>query len=216
LRKYCPNLSSFLEIGCGTGYVLEGISKQAPSATLIGSEMLVSGLRLATERQIPRSQFLQMDARKIPFKSEFDAIGLFDVLEHIKEDIDSLVGIREALLPNGLIFLTVPQHKWLWSDVDVYAHHQRRYNSDELNDKLISSGFKVVRSTSFVTSLLPAMLASRALGKRSQSSDGAEFAISPILNAIFLRMMEVEVALISKNINFPFGGSRLVVAQRLP
>ena len=32
------------------------------------------------------AEFMQMDAREIPFVDEFDAIGAFDVLEHIDED----------------------------------------------------------------------------------------------------------------------------------
>jgi SAM-dependent methyltransferase len=55
----------------------------------------------------------QMDARKIPFESEFDVIGAFDVLEHIEEDEKALAQIFHAVLPGGGLILTVPQHRFL-------------------------------------------------------------------------------------------------------
>src|SRR6185437_14824794 len=39
LKKYFPRNSSFLEIGCGTGFVLAGIRQYQPAIRLAGSEM---------------------------------------------------------------------------------------------------------------------------------------------------------------------------------
>lgn len=109
LGTYCPDFRSFLEIGCGTGYVLSGIAQAYPGAQLHGSEIFTAGLNLAADRR-PTINFMQMDARNIPFVDEFDAIGAFDVLEHIEEDEQVLVQMHDALRPGGVILLTVPQH----------------------------------------------------------------------------------------------------------
>ena len=85
LRKYQPNASTFLEVGCGTGFVLSGISRTSPKIALSGSEIFLAGLSHAAKR-VPSAHFMQMDARRVPFVEEFDAIGAFDVLEHIEED----------------------------------------------------------------------------------------------------------------------------------
>ncbi len=85
LEEYCQNFQSFLEIGCGTGYVLSGVSKLFPHSTLQGSEIFIAGLGFAAAR-LPTVNLMQMDARDIPFQEEFDVIGAFDVLEHIEED----------------------------------------------------------------------------------------------------------------------------------
>ena len=45
--------------------------------------------------------------------------------------------------------------------MDEYAHHKQRYNARTLKNKIEEVGFKVLRSTSFVTILLPLMIASR-------------------------------------------------------
>lgn len=216
LDEYCHNFQSFLEIGCGTGYVLSGVSKQFPRSTLHGSEIFTAGLDFASTR-LSTANFMQMDARNIPFEEEFDVIGAFDVLEHIEDDERVLVQVHAALKPQGLMLLTVPQHAWLWSASDEYACHVRRYAASDLHKKIETAGFQIVRSTSFVTTLLPAMMVSRFLQKKL--SDGifdatAELQISSWLNLLFYRFLKGELSMIRRGFSFPVGGSRLVVARK--
>ena len=219
LEKYSPNFQSLLEVGCGTGYVLNGISKKFPHShsTLLDSEIFVAGLGFTAAR-LPSVKLIQMDARNIPFENEFDVIGAFDVLEHIKEDEEVLAQMCVALKPEGLIFITVPQHAWLWSTTDEYALHERRYAASDIHHKVETAGFQVLRSTSFITTLLPAMMIARLRQKKVLDHEfdaTAELKISPWLNSFFSRILGVELALIKKGINLPVGGSRLVVAQKI-
>lgn len=204
-----------MEIGCGTGFVLQDIARNFPDIRLLGSEIYPEGIAFAFERM--GGEYLQMDARNIPFVAEFDAIGAFDLLEHIEEDEAVLRQIHESLKPGGLLLLTVPQHRWLWSPVDEYACHIRRYTVRELHDKVRHAGFTILRSTSFVTSLLPFMLISRFFKRdKTVSTDpGAELLINPLLNMIFERFMHLELCFIQIGLSFPFGGSRLMVAVKL-
>jgi trans-aconitate methyltransferase len=216
LNKYSPQLKSFLEIGCGTGFVISAISERFPEARLLGSEYLEEGLVYARQR-LPDAEFTQMDARHIPYESELDAIGAFDVLEHIEEDEAVLQQICKALKPGGNAFITVPQHRWLWSAVDEFACHVRRYDVKELHEKVCRAGFEVVRSTSFVSILLPAMYLSRLLQQKKMdvSVDAmAELRINPLLNKIFEWILYFELTLISIGVTLPVGGSRLLVARK--
>jgi methylase of polypeptide subunit release factors len=83
IQKHFGNVRSFLEIGCGTGYVLSGIKGNLPTTKIYGSELHSRGLQFAAER-LPDVELLQMDARSIPFVDEFDLLGAFDVLESIE------------------------------------------------------------------------------------------------------------------------------------
>lgn len=217
LGKYCAEFRSFLEIGCGTGFVLSGVADAYPKAKLQGSEIFTAGLVFASERE-PAIDFMQMDARNIPFVEEFDVIGAFDVLEHITEDGQVLAQMHNALKPNGVAILTVPQHAWLWSPVDDHACHVRRYSSKDIHSKVGAAGFEILRSTSFVSSLLPAMFVSRMLQKRG-SREGkdatAELKISPWLNYVFETALRAEIQLIRGGVSLPIGGSRLIVARKL-
>lgn len=215
LRKYCKDFRSFLEVGCGTGFVLSGVSQAFPGATLLGSEIFIAGLGYAAGR-LPSVKFIQMDARNIPYRDEFDVIGAFDVLEHIEDDMAVLSEVRAALKKSGFLFISVPQHSWLWSPVDDYACHMRRYSALDLHQRLESIGFEIVRSTSFVSLLLPAMFLSRLKKRREKSSiDPAdELKLSRSLNTFLYKIMQVEVGLMKCGVNLPIGGSRLVVAKR--
>ena len=216
LQRYFPQAKTFFEIGCGTGFVLSGIEQAFSKLTLFGSEIFTTGLGFAAGR-LSKAELFQMDARKIPFENEFDIIGAFDVLEHIKEDTTVLSEMYRAIKPAGGIMITVPQHPWLWSQADDSAHHVRRYRAKELKTKVERAGFKVVMMTSFVSLLLPLMLLSRLQQRRpKQNYDPlSELRISGWMNAILESILNLERTLIQLGISFPAGGSLLLIAKKL-
>lgn len=101
LRRFFPQFRSFLEIGCGTGFVLSGIARAFPDVRLVGTEIFVAGLPFAAAR-VPSASFAQMDARRLPYAAEFDVVGAFDVIEHIEEDVDVLENLKRAVRPGGV------------------------------------------------------------------------------------------------------------------
>ena len=216
LRTHKPDAHKFLEVGCGTGFVLSGIANAHPKMVISGSEIFVAGLSHAAKR-VPTAHFMQMDARRVPYAEEFDVIGAFDVLEHIKEDETVLAQLQRALKPGGVLLLTVPQHSWLWSASDDYACHVRRYTKRELHNKLVNATFSVERSTSFVSLLLPMMLLSRLKKKHisAEYDPTTELRLPKFLNSFFFNIMRFEQALIRFGVNFPLGGSRLIVARKV-
>ena len=100
LKNYFPGIDSFLEIGCGTGYVLSGIEQAFPGLRISGSEIFSNGLNY-TKQRVGSCSLYQMDARAIPFEEEFDVIGAFDVLEHIDEDELVLSEMNRVLKPGA-------------------------------------------------------------------------------------------------------------------
>ncbi len=215
LQRQVTAFTDFLEVGCGTGYVLQGVAAAFPDAHLCATEAQTEGLQFAAAR-VPRAAFLQMDARQMPFDREFDAVGAFDVIEHIAEDEAVLAQMHRALRPGGSLLLTVPQHLFLWSEYDVRAHHVRRYTAGELRQKLARAGYEIVKMTSFVSVLLPLMMLSR-LTRRTAAPDYdplAELRIGAVTNALLERALDAERLLIRAGITLPCGGSLLAVARR--
>jgi SAM-dependent methyltransferase len=216
MLRHFPNPAKILEIGCGTGFVLQNIRATYPEAALSGSDIFTEGLGFAAQR-VPSASLLQMDATAIPFQEEFDLIGSFDVLEHIDDDTRALAQMRDALKPGGGVIFTVPQHPSLWSRMDEYAHHKRRYTRTELLEKMTGVGFEVEYVTSFVSLLLPAMWASRVMQRNAPpAADGMDdgLRISPVLNSLFGGLMKVERAVMGAGLTFPAGGSLLVVGRK--
>jgi SAM-dependent methyltransferase len=215
LSKYFAGMRSILEIGCGTGFVLTGVGKGFPQVRLAGSEVFREGLAFAASR-MQSAELLQMDARDIPFAEEFDVIGAFDVLEHIEEDEEVLRQMYAAVKPGGGIILTVPQHPWLWSGMDDYSCHKRRYTRAELTNKVRRVGFHCVWTTSFITLLLPALVASRyrSRGYTDDFDSEAEYRISSRLNGFLTKVLSLERLLIQAGVSLPAGGSLLLIGRR--
>jgi SAM-dependent methyltransferase len=221
INKFFPQASRFLEVGCGTGMVLSGIAASKPWRRLVGSELHPTGLREARRRLGNRAQFVQMDARMIPAREAFDVIGALDVLEHIPEDEVVIGAMRDAVITGGGIVLAVPQHPFLWSEIDEHAHHVRRYHRGELEKKVRAAGLRIAFSGSYTALLFPLMAASRLL-LRGDGTNGrmherryapeAEFRLPDALNKLLQWILQAEVSASLAGMRFPAGGSRIVVA----
>ncbi len=206
----------YLEIGCGTGYVLQALVREC-GLVATGSELYGEGLEFA-RRRVPDARFVELDARSMPYEGDFDLAGAFDVLEHIDDDLGALRGLHRAVRPGGHLLLTVPQHRWLWSAADVQAHHVRRYRRAELVDRVKQAGFQPERVTSFVTSLLPVMALARLRPGRDTAGDASlteELVPPKPINRAFEALLGWERTLIGRGIRLPAGGSLVVVARCL-
>ena len=212
LRRHFPDAVTMLEIGCGTGFVLEGLRQAFPGLRLVGSELYEEGLEYA-RRRLPGVELLRLDARDLPFEDAFDVVGAFDVLEHVEED-ERVLGEMHRAARLGAILL-VPQHPRLWSGADTFAHHVRRYTRNELVTKVRRAGFEIVEVSSFVTALLPAMVASRVAHRLLRRPYDPIAELEPgALNHVFERILDAERRLIERGVSLPVGGSLLVVARK--
>lgn len=212
LRRYFPDARSLLEVGCGTGFVLAHLRERRPELRLVGSDLYGEGLEFARER-LPGVELVQLDARDLPFRDEFDVVGAFDVIEHVDEDVDVLRELRVATRDG--VMITVPQHPRLWSAVDDAGRHKRRYTRRELVGKLRAAGLEPVRVTSFVTLLLPLLALSRLRDRSAADYDPAkELRIPRAANFAFERALDLERLAIRAGASLPAGGSLLAVARR--
>jgi SAM-dependent methyltransferase len=211
LRRHAGDPRSLIEVGCGTGFVLQAIHGAFPSARLVGIEPQPEGLTQAARRLPPAIELRDGDVHHLDNRETFDAVCAFDVLEHIEDDRAALASLARLARPGGSVFLTVPQHPWLWGAPDELAQHHRRYRRGELEDKAAAAGLDVILSTSFVFALLPAMLATRRLVPVRPEQ---EHQLPRALGVIFERILDGERRLIGAGCRFPLGGSRVVVARR--
>lgn len=213
-RKYFPKARRFLEIGCGSGAVLDAMARSRQWERLVGSELHPSGLTHARSRLRGPVELVQMDARDIPAVNLFDLTGAFDVIEHIADDEAVLRSLRAATEPGGGIIVAVPQHPFLWSRADEFARHQRRYRRGELEAKLRGAGFDILFSSSYSSWLLPLMLISRWKKDAGPASEDAyEFNVNPAVNRLLTAVLRAEVRMTLSGWRWPVGGSRVVVAR---
>lgn len=192
---------------------MRGIANAFPSWRLEGSEYFEDGLVFARQR-VPQCKFRQLDATAMTEDNAYDCIGSFDVLEHIDDDERVLSNFNRALRTRGFLVLTVPQHPWLWSAADDYAHHVRRYTVQELRRKVLHAGFRIEYCTSFVSLLLPLMALQRLSTRNLNYNPDDEFKISRLMNTALYLVMQLELTLLKVGLRFPAGGSLLLLARK--
>jgi len=214
-----PPSGAILDIGGGNGFVAQRIIAEGFSTVLI-EPGAVGAFNAKQFRKIP--DVINASFEDTNFEDgSVSAVGLFDVLEHIEEEI-FLAKIWKALKPNGLVYLTVPAHDWLWSYSDVYAGHLRRYNA-EMIQKLLGEKFTLkFFSYTFSALLLPIFLF-RALpyrikpnSKHGLLSRNIEFGTeSGFVVKSINWFLDREYKQLQTGKKIPFGTSCLIVLEKI-
>ena len=127
----------------------------AGAESLFPQTMDVVKLDLVRPESVP-GLFVQASAEQLPFPdSSFDGLGLFDVLEHLSDPNRCLLEAQRVVRPGGLVIVTVPAYRWLWSPHDDLVGHHRRYTLGELRTSLSGAGLVLLWSSAFYGFLLP-------------------------------------------------------------
>lgn len=213
IESHLPRSARILDVGGGTGFVAS-LLKQKGFAIEMG-DIHSLGFPFARQRGVER--FYQFDLFDPPFEEEFDAICLFDVVEHFSEPLKAIECIKKMLKPGGWIFLTVPAHQWLWSREDRIARHDQRYTKAQLRELISLSGLKLIEARYFFSTLVPLLL----LRKWLRRDDGTPLKpgelfqpkIFPLINGFLSYLTKLEFALDRFVPNW-MGGSLIAVAQK--
>ena len=78
--------------------------------------------------------------------SSFDLAYSINVLEHIDDDMGALAKWHDLIKPGGRLVIYVPAFQILFSGMDRKVGHFRRYRKNELQRKVESAGFDVLRT----------------------------------------------------------------------
>lgn len=115
------------------------------------------------------------DATALPFRDHaFDAVFIFDVLEHIDAEELALKELGRVLKPKGHLLVTVPAFMFLFGRQDVVSEHKRRYRRGPLSRMLRGAGFDVDYATYFNTLLFPPIAVVRVLRRIFPEKESAE------------------------------------------
>jgi 2-polyprenyl-3-methyl-5-hydroxy-6-metoxy-1,4-benzoquinol methylase len=162
-----------LDVGCGTGGMFPLLSSFGHTEGADGSPEAIA---YATQRFPGFTVHHVSLPERLP-DSEWDVITAFDVIEHLDDPVACLRTMREHLVDDGQIVITVPAYALLWSEHDVVHHHKRRYRRAMLAEQLADAGLRPTYMTHFNTWLLPPIaavrIASRLLPARRDRSAGA-------------------------------------------
>ena len=116
------------------------------------------------------------------------------------------------------MLITVPAYGFLWSEHDEALKHRRRYTAHELRNKLVVTGYEVVRTSYFISTLFFPILALRiwqGLRKNSTHPKTSIYVLPGWINSSLVGLLGLERRLFQR-MNLPFGVSIVALARCVP
>lgn len=220
VKIYSPN-ETFFDIGGGNGYVAKGLEENNIQTVLV--EPGIAGALNAKERGL--KNIICSSFEDVGFKTNIvNAIGLFDVVEHIEDDGKFLKSINSILTNGGLVYIAVPAFNLLWSNDDIETLHFKRYTIRQMRKLLKEAGFKIEFAT-YIFSILPIPIflfrtipsllglkrASIGLNKHKRENSQEKGVLTNILEKIWNK----ELNYIKQKWKIPIGGSCFIVARKI-
>ncbi len=207
LKKINKREMKILDFGCSSGINMNILGKYG---NVFGIDKDKEAIKIAKMRGF---NVLRGDI-KTKFKDKtFDLITCLDVIEHIDKDRDLLKEFYRVLKKEGKLIITTSAFMFLWSTHDIINQHKRRYEKNELEEKIRYAGFKILKSSYWnMTSFLPVLLF-KSIWKGIKSSESYLIEAPKILNYLMLNILRIENNIISKA-NLPIGVSLLLVCGK--
>ena len=201
-----------LDVGCGTGATLEGLSR-------FGRVVGMDSSRYALQCCRRRGQHALVQARgeALPIASaSADAVTALDLLEHIPDDAAAVREFSRVLRPGGVLIVTVPACPFLWSEHDEALDHLRRYRAARLRRIIAESGLIIERLSPLITFLLLPIAVLRVLQRLRPRKSGPQTALiippRPV-NSLLTKLLLLENRWLLR-FNLPAGVSLLAVARK--
>jgi len=130
-----------LDVGAGSGTFSNRLS--ARGFEVMSTDVTDEALGVLRERV--SGEVLRADATALPFAAgSFDAVILAEVLEHLEDDARALAEAGRVLRPAGILGVTVPRNPAWFSRSDQWAGHVRRYTREDLESRVVASGFEIL------------------------------------------------------------------------
>ncbi len=144
-------MKKILDVGCGTGNLLNYLAKRNKEAILFGVDIEKEIVNRAEKNKYcQREKFILMDAKKLPFEDNFfDEIYCYEVLEHVKDLNQVLSEIKRVLKKRGKLKITVPLEKSekilikYNKDYPIQVGHVRFFSKENIQKVLEEKGFKI-------------------------------------------------------------------------
>jgi ubiquinone/menaquinone biosynthesis C-methylase UbiE len=147
-RFNIPEQSNVLEIGCGTGDILDSVKPSRGVGIDLSEEML----KIA-RNNYPAYEFIQMDAENISLNEKFDYIIISDTLAYFEDIQKAFKEVRKLTTPETRILISY--HNFLWQPYLSIAQFlrlkmpQKRLNwlnKSDIKGLLELEGFEIIKT----------------------------------------------------------------------
>ena len=206
LEKTSDKGSKIADLGAGIGLISQKI-KAAGYYNTTAFDASHKALKILKDKNI-KSKKLELPGYDKSDKS--DAVLLLDVVEHIKDDKKTIEEASKMLNRDGVMIVTVPAFKFLWSRKDDQYGHKRRYRKDGLKKLFNKDAFEMIYLSYYNFFLFPLAFVFAKINKKDDKLNRYNARRDKILYPIF----KFEGKFIRNKIKFPYGVSLLAVVRK--
>lgn len=206
----------FVDVGGGNGFVSKMLEDSFPRLDVAMVEPGEHGCINAKSRGV--SQVYNCTFEEYQNNGRVQNVGLFDVVEHIEDDIGFLKSINKRMELGGKVFITVPSYQFLWSGEDVLAEHYRRYRVSDFYRIASLTGYKLAYRSYFFATLIPLIFLLRSIPWRLGASQKVLDTEASHSSGVVTKLLELFLLLEEKIRrivgSMPIGASLIVVLEK--
>jgi len=206
-----------LDIGCAAGGTLFYLAKWGE---VWGLDISPGAIALCRSWGIDENHLVLGNAEEMPNFSDqqFDLVTAVEILEHLEHPEQALKEIWRILKPKGVLIITVPADKRLWSDRDERLGHRLRYTVESLVENVQQANFSVLKAsyTNFFyywPYRLILWLRRRFQKSRVPKIKTDTYDVNFLFNWLFVWLLKLETWIILQ-CKLPWGVSAVCVAQK--
>jgi len=137
-----------LDVGCGSGRAMNLLAGTFPASRFTGFDLCPDAVELAraeaSRRGTKNIRFEAKDVAKLNGAREFDLITAFDVIHDQADPKGVLRGINQALKPDGILLLKLPNMSNPFSIDSRYRDftHECGFTEESIYQVLYMAGFR--------------------------------------------------------------------------
>lgn len=144
IRPYLKSSDDVLDIACGQGGGTKFLSQFCNK--IIGVDRDISYINNAINSYSDKSTafYCMTDKELESLNIKFGKIVSLHTLEHVDDDRNFLLNLKEALKPDGLLLLEVPRLLKYPLGEPLWPFHKREYEAETLKNLLLKCGFEIL------------------------------------------------------------------------
>jgi len=122
LKKY--SFQNLLDVGCGTGPMIELLTKEYPDRHYTGLDLTPKMIETANAKDLKNANFVVGDSENLPFSDgSFDAVICANSFHHYPNPQKFFDGVARVLAPGGIFILrdytSFDMMVWLMNHVEM-------------------------------------------------------------------------------------------------
>lgn len=132
-----------LEVGCGVGSFTKLIDDHGNFDSLYSIDISQPAIDFIKTKKFKNKIKIEC-IDLINAEGSYDFILCMNVMEHVEDDKNFFRKLTGLLKKDGVLFLLVPSHMFLYSNFDKAAGHFKRYAKKDMNSAELPSGIKLI------------------------------------------------------------------------